>query len=632
MPAADNETGTFISMSTAMTADVRQAHSIDDVLAALAKTDFMRLSSSEITTVYRRLQKLRTTSDLRIAYQGNHTIEPLPGFLGVRCACERIVTTEWTGEFNQYMQEVLRKDSDLVAFEPDLILLSLDIRDLAPRVHHQLDALDVGEKHAEIDRIVAHVKSWADAAKATTRATLLIANWPSPGYLRAGIADLKARFGEREFFARLNLALFDALRDDLRAHVLDLDRVAGRTGTHQAFSEQMYFLARMPWDTRLLPHVADEMYRYVHALLGRTKKCLVLDLDNTLWGGVLGEEGVDGVEVGPGTPRGEAHAAFQHAILALKRKGIILALSSKNNPDDVHELFAQRSMPLKENDFAVREINWEHKHDNLRRIAQELNIGLDSLVFVDDNPAECEIVRQMLPMVEVLELPRDPADYAGLLLRHSAFETFRVTGEDRVKAGQYLDHQRRTEQLEATGSLEDYLASLETRIAIRPATAKDAARVHQLFTKTNQFNLTTKRYNAGDVEHFLNDSRFDCRVVDVRDRFGDLGTVGLVLVDRATEEPLLDSFIMSCRAMGREVETAIMNRIKTDYLHDGPYAALLGVYAPTKKNTPVTEFYARQGFEAIRTRETGETVYRLAREHCHLIDCLHITIDGTERP
>jgi len=618
--------------SASLAIAAKQAETIEDLLAALTRVDFMRLSLREVTAIDRRLRKLDPTPDIRIAYQGNHTIEPLPGFLGVRCACAGIVTGSWTGEFNQYMQEVLRADSDLITFAPDLIVLFLDIRDLAPRVRREFDALDGDEKRAEIERIVAHVTDWVEAAKAATRATLLVANWPSPAYPQAGIADLAAEFGEREFFARLNLALMDALRGDLRAHVLDLDRIASRAGTAQAFSEPMYHLARMPWDVRLLPHIADETYRYVHAFLGRTRKCLVLDLDNTLWGGVLGEEGVHGVEVGPGTPRAEAFAAFQHAIRALKRKGVLLALNSKNNPDDVRELFEQRAMPLKVDDFAAREINWEHKHDNLKRIAQQLNIGLDALVFVDDNPAECEIVRQMLPMVEVLELPEDPALYAGLLLRQSAFEVFRVTGEDRLKAQQYLENRKRTEHLEATGSLEDYLMSLKTTIAIRPATARDATRVHQLFTKTNQFNLTTKRYSAGDVERFLNDSRFDCRVVDVRDRFGDLGTVGLVLIDRATEEPLVDSFVMSCRAMGREVESAIMNRIKTDYLEDGPFAALIGVYTPTRKNAPVAEFYRRQGFEVIETRATGETVYRLAREHRRPIACPHIALDETDRP
>ena len=178
------------------------------------------------------------------------------------------------------------------------------VRDIAPRIETEFEALSGDEKRAEIERIVAHLKGWAEAAKAATNASLLIANFPSPGFLRAGIADLKAGFGEREFYACLNLALLDAFRDDARAHVFDLDRLVSRVGSERAFNPRMYYLARMPWDARLLPAIADEVYRYAHALLGRTRKCLVVDLDNTLWGGVLGEEGPDGVEVGPGTPRG----------------------------------------------------------------------------------------------------------------------------------------------------------------------------------------------------------------------------------------------------------------------------------------------------------------------------------------
>jgi FkbH-like protein len=353
----------------------------------------------------------------------------------------------------------------------------------------------------------------------------------------------------------------------------------------------------------------------------------VLDLDNTLWGGVLGEDGPEGIEIGPGVPRGEAFQDFQHAILALKRRGILLAINSKNNPDDVRELFAIRPMPIREDDFAVSVINWNSKHENLQMIADQLNINLDSLVFLDDNPAEREIVRQALPAVRVVELPPDPAEYAAAVRRLADFETLRATAEDKVKTRQYLDNRRRAELRQTTGSLADYLQSLETRMRMRRATAADAARLHQLFIKTNQFNLTTKRYTAADVEGFLRDPRFDFRAIEVRDRFGDLGTVGLVLVDRAGDEPVVDSLILSCRALGRGIESAIMNRVKSAYLQHGPYPTLIGSFVPTKKNLPARGFYPRQGFALVEVRESGEHVYRVTRDDCSLLDCRHIAVE-----
>jgi FkbH-like protein len=604
---------------------VDQAISVD-ALAFLNGADFFQLSASEVAALDRRIRRLELAPDLRVAYQGNHTIEPLPSFVGVRCACSGIIAASWTGEFNQHRQEVLDPDSLLVEFDPQLIFLSLSLRELAPGVHDAFDTLSTPDKQAELARIVGHIRDWAGAAKAVTDASLVIANFPTPSFPATGIADFKAEFGEVEFHTRLNLALIDAFRADLRAHVLDLDRVASRFGKLQSFSAPMQYLARLPWDARLLPHLADEMHRYVHAVLGRSRKCLALDLDNTLWGGVLGEDGPEGVEIGSGTPRAEAFHDFQHAILALKRRGVILAINSKNNPEDVHELFANRSMPLRQGDFATSVINWQNKHENLKLIADQLNIGLDSLVFMDDSPVECEIVRQMLPAVQVVELPRDPAEYAGAVRRLDAFETLLATAEDKVKTRQYLDKRRRAELQQATGSLDDYLHSLATELRIRRATTADAARLQQLFVKTNQFNLTTKRYSAADVEGFLHDPRFDFRAVEVRDRFGDLGTVGVVLVDRAAAVPVVDSLVLSCRALGREVESAIMNRIKLDYLQRGRHPALLGIFIPTKKNLPAREFYPRQGFTLVETRGSGEHIYRLTRSRCFLLDCGHIAV------
>ncbi|MEM7025115.1 MAG: HAD-IIIC family phosphatase, partial [Pseudomonadota bacterium] len=413
-----------------------------------------------------------------------------------------------------------------------------------------------------------------------------------------------------------------------RVRLLDADGATSRFGKARAFNPTLYNLARMPWHEGVLPYLADEIVRYVYAHLGRTKKCLVLDLDNTLWGGVVGEDGPDGIEVGPGGAIGEGFEAFQRAILAVRDRGVLLAINSKNNADDVDEVFRLKpDMPLKLGDFSSCMINWQPKHENLIAIAKELNIGVDSLVFVDDNPVECTLVEEMLPEVQVVQLPKDPAQYADLLRDLVAFEKLSITAEDRVKSAQYQQQRERAAHRESVGDIESYLASLATTVKVRTATEANQARIHQMFSKTNQFNLTTKRYTPAEIERFITDDRYVLRTIDASDRFGALGIIGLYLVDLDREQPYIDSFVMSCRAIGRGIETAVMNGIKQEFLISQRHEALVADFVPTKKNVPARDFYQSQGFMRVEETNDGGQSFRLGADTAQPIDCPHVTID-----
>lgn len=593
----------------------------------LSLADFRSLSVVDVNVIHRRLSKLAQDPQIRIAYLGNQTLEPLPDYIDVCCACEGIVAAQYIGAYNQHFQELLDPASKLAAFKPDVIFLALSLRDLSPRLYYAFSSLSEEDTRAEFDRIIQQLTQWVEVAKGASGATLLLSNLASPVGRQAGIADSKDPNGEMEFYLRLNLELLRICRSEPRVHLFDLEGLIAHRGKSKALSERLYFLARREWDEAFLPDIAREMLKYVLALTGRARKCLVLDLDNTLWGGIVGEDGPEGVRITKGDPEGEAYRAFQEAILGLKNRGIILAINSKNNEADVVELFERiQDMPLGLDDFAAVEINWDYKHENLLRIAQTLNIGTDSLVFVDDNPVECALVSSMLPEVKTVLLPGDPVRYAGVLKALPWFERLTLTAEDRAKTRQYLDIRKRSEQRQIAGSLGEYLESLGTTITVRVPTAQNAARIHQLFNKTNQFNLTTKRYAPADVERFLQDEAFDIRVVDVKDSFGDLGTVGLVLIERDRLEPSIDSFILSCRAMGRGIESAIMNCIKEDYLLSDRHHALRAMFIPTNKNTPVEHFYDGQGFCLDEERDTGERLYRLDADGAALVDCGHIAI------
>ncbi len=578
----------------------------------------------------RILQRFQDQAGLRIAYLGNHTLEPLPRYTALACARQGLLLRHYLGQYNQYFQEVLDPGSGLHAFAPQLVFLSLSLRVLAPDIYGRFLELSPARRREEMDRILDHVEQWLAAARERTEAALLIANFPRPPHPQAGIADARLEWGEMEFYAELNLELQRRLRRDPRAFVYDLDQVLARCGRLAAHDAKMYFLAKMEWAEPCLPHLAAELRRLIRGIRGDTRKCLVLDLDNTLWGGVVGEDGVDGIRIGPGDPVGEAFQAFQQGLRALKERGVVLALCSKNNPEDAREAFEKREMPLRLEDFAALRINWEPKHKNVQEIADLLNIGTDSLVFMDDNPAECELVRQTLPEVRVICLPPDPAEYAGLLARLDDFEKPELTEEDRKKSEQYRQNARREVCRREAGDLTAYLESLGTRLALFPAASRHLARIHQLFNKTNQFNVTTKRYQQSEIERFLADTQWELRLAAVRDNFGDLGIVGLYLVRDQGDEAEIDSFVLSCRALGRGIETAMMNQIKQDCLLSGRYTALRAEFRPTAKNAPAARFYSQQGFERLDTDEQGTQYYRLRAGDAQILPCPGIRLTDEE--
>ena len=349
---------------------------------------------------------------------------------------------------------------------------------------------------------------------------------------------------------------------------------------------------------------------------------------------MLGESGVHGVKVGHGDGEGEAFYDFQQAILALKNRGILLAICSKNNPEDVNELFEQRTdMPLKLEDFSAMEISWDMKHDGLEQIARQLNIGLDSLVFIDDNPAECELIRQMLPQVDVILLPPDPSTYPSVLASIHGFDKAVVTSEDRDKTRQYAENTNRAQHQASFDNIESYLESLQTEIPIVSAGENEKMRIHQLFSKTNQFNVTTRRYSMAEVEDMMERPHFDFYTIQARDRFGDLGIIGLcVIEDAGNGEAFIDSFILSCRAMGRGIETAMLNYIKEEYIGRMTFDRLRALFIPTAKNKPAVNFYTEQGF-SLTEGETGiECHYTLLSDDSELMGCHWIKVNERNEP
>ena len=368
---------------------------------------------------------------------------------------------------------------------------------------------------------------------------------------------------------------------------------------------KFYHLSQMVLNPRLSGDFKKWFAAQERARALQRKKCLVLDLDNTLWGGVLGEEGISGIQVDGDYP-GKAFHYWQEGLKELGREGVILAICSKNNQADVEELFRVREMPLKLEDFACMRIDWNDKAANIRAIAEDLNIGLDSMVFVDDNPTERELIRQQLPMVAVPEWPSQPYELPAFYLQlvREYFAVYTLTDEDKKKTEQYRQNASRAQAQAQFTNMEDFLRSLEMELTIAEATDVTIPRIAQMTQKTNQFNLTTKRYTEDDIRAMLTDGA-KIWTLAVRDKFGDNGITGLMIVAKEGE---VDTLLMSCRVLGKGIEEAfvktVLGRLEMPVLH--------AKYIPTEKNGQVAEFWNRIGMRELENEKVKEYEARIA--------------------
>jgi FkbH-like protein len=369
-------------------------------------------------------------------------------------------------------------------------------------------------------------------------------------------------------------------------------------------------MAKLAFDDTCAPLYAEHVARVLGALRGRSRKCLVLDLDNTLWGGVIGDDGLEGLKVGQGDPTGEAHLALQQYALALRARGIVLAVSSKNTDEIARSPFRRHpEMFLKEDHFAVFQANWNDKASNIRAIADELALGLDAMVFLDDNPAERGFVRQALPEVAVPEVPDDPAFFVETLAAAGYFESIAFSDEDRKRSDMYQDNARRVELKKQAGDLDAYLASLEMEIEFSSFDPIGRARITQLINKSNQFNLTTRRYTDAEVAAAEHDPDVFTLQVRLKDIFGDNGMISVIIC--RLEAPgvwAIDTWLMSCRVLGRKVEEMALREILI-HAREANVETLIGTYRPSDRNALVREHYQKLGFAKVEERADGATVW-----------------------
>jgi len=555
-----------------------------------------RLATDGLRAMVRGEATVSGLRPLRIALLSSHTVDHLVPAIRVAGLQRRLALSVHVAPYGMYRQALLMDDPELADFAPQLIILALDARD-AP-LQLPLEASQAEVDAAVAERIEELRLLWRRArerhAAQVVQQTIVPADPPIFGSFEALVPA-----APYAVIDRLNAAIRSAARED-GVLLMDLAWEAARGSYGDGLAEPLrWHQAKQLVSPNLAPLYGDQLARIAAASLGLSRKCLVLDLDNTLWGGVIGDDGVDGIHLGQGSASGEAFLAFQRYAALLARRGVILAVCSKNDPSVAEAAFEHPEMALKRSDIAAFVANWDDKAGNLRRIASMLDIGLDSLVFVDDNPAERDIVRRELPEVAVPELPEDVADYPARVAAAGYFEAVSFTSDDASRGRNYALNAERKAALSQATDMEGYLRGLEMVLTATPIGAAELARSTQLINKTNQFNLTTRRYGEAEVDRIASDPRSVALAIRLADKFGDNGLISVVLARPdaaiADDELLIDSWLMSCRVLGRQVEEAVLEVLARAASAAG-YDALIGEYRPTERNGMVAEHYPRLGF------------------------------------
>jgi FkbH-like protein len=570
---------------------------VDGILASLDEKPAGYLAAARELSALPGTQ-LRTVNLFVLA---SFTFDLITPYVIVEGARAGLAVNVKINPFAQLEQQVLDPESDLARSPADVVVVATRVEELAPQLVDDVLRMSASALEQEVAAYVSRLVRIARGVRARTDARVLVWNQTPMERLAAGLADGSLDVPQQELVVGLNRKLQAAAREIPGVAIFDAARVATEVGTTRWFDRKLQLLARCPLSRAAQLAIGKRTARQLGASFAPPRKCLVLDLDNTLWGGVLGEEGVTGVALGEDFP-GSAFKLFQRALRSYRDRGVLLAIASKNNVSDVDEMFATSAdMVLQREDFAAVQVHWQDKAQSLRAIARELNIGTDSLAFFDDNPVERAWVREQLPEVFVVEVPADPSRFVDALDDSGAFDHLHITSEDRARASEYQAQQRRRQLEVAAGSLDEFLAALEMKLTIGPVDLATMPRVVQLINKTNQFNLTTRRYSETELAAIVAAEGTIALWMRVQDRFGDHGLIAVALARPEGRSYRLDTFLMSCRVLGRKLEYALIERV-VEHVRRAGAAMLYGEFVPTKKNAPAAAFLSDAGFVAVPDR------------------------------
>jgi FkbH-like protein len=549
-----------------------------------------------------------------VAVTGHGTLAALIPALTAELARHGILLRPYVADFDSYVFDLSDPRSALYGVDADLVLCVLDPMVVFDEVPTPWRPSDVERVLADKLRLIGQLAASFDTSG---HGTLVLNTMPLLRRHAAQLIDHSSRARLGAAWREANARLLRLGGEHPTTVVIDLDPILSE-GT-AACDPRMSVYAKAHLSQGLLAGYAREVGHLARLLAGRTKKCLALDLDGTLWGGVLGDDGVDGIEVAE-TYRGEAFHEFQRVVKQIGSQGVLVAAVSKNNSELVRSVLRDHPrMTLRESDFVRVSANWRPKHENLAKLAEDLNVDVDSLVFVDDSRYECGLVSREIPEIAVVALDDEPALHVEKLLRDGWFDARELTAEDRSRSSKYLDELVRKDFLQSFDSVQDYLRELDVQVGLTKVIEPDIPRVSQLTLRTNQFNLTTRRLQPADVRRMADDPAWLVLAIHSRDRFGENGLVGAIFARRDGDAVHIDNLVLSCRVFSRGIEQACLASVLR-HARDTGAAAVFGSYRPTAKNGTVKDFYPRYGFVPIT--DNGSTV-TFRHDLAHIIAAPH---------
>jgi FkbH-like protein len=553
----------------------------------------------------RRLIAEKDNRVLRVALLCDFTSHQLLPPLRVLLNQARLSAEIWEAPFGTVNTEVLNPNSALYRFQADVIVIIGATQALRTEYY------GVGAHKSNFaSTSVARFQSLWKAIRANSNAWIVQANFVEPYESFFGQFDGRIDSTFTSAVQNINRGLTDGAKEDTAVLLCDLAGIASYLGRRSWFTETLWVHSKTLCSLNCLPYVAKRLADLLEALYVRTIKCVVVDLDNTLWGGVIGDDGIDGIVLSP-EGEGEAFRNLQCFLLELKRRGVILAVSSKNDPEKALAVFREHPyMVLREADIAVFAVNWQNKADNIRTIRETLNIGYDSMVFLDDNPFERNLVRKYLPEVTVVELPEDPAEYVRAIAEQNLFEVTSFTREDRERTEMYRLEAQRSQVAQSFANVDDYLRALDMEAEIARFDEAHLERIHQLIQRSNQFNLTTRRYSKAELEAFMRSDSVLPLYVGLRDRLASYGLISVIILTLTGGEAQIASWLMSCRVLSRGLEQWAMNQAVEAVRRRGG-STIIGEYIATPKNGMVRDFYAQFGFDLLPESTDERRTWRL---------------------
>jgi len=514
----------------------------------------------------------------------------------------------YDADYEQINTQVMDENSQTYAFRPQSILIYMCSEKLSETFWKT--SLEDRETFAEV--MYGKICDYWSLINRHTNTNILQFNFVNNGDGIFGNYALKIKSSFGFQLQKLNYLLSSGSQNFKNVYLIDLNSVQSAMGRNLFYDDKLYYLAKMTVTNEALPMVAKSVVDVVKALNGEVKKCVILDLDNTLWGGVIGDDGLAGIQIGE-LGLGGAYSDFQIWLRELKNRGIILAVCSKNNEETAKEPFIKHpEMILKLDDFSIFVANWEDKATNIKHIQQTLNIGMDSIVFFDDNPFERNLVKSLLPHVTVPKLPEDPAFYLNYIKSLNLFEVASFSEEDTTRTGQYQAEANRVTLKQQFTSVDDYLKSLEMVATVLPFDQFYYPRIAQLTQRSNQFNLRTIRYTESEIEAIAGDAHYLTLYFCLKDKFGDHGLISVVIMEKKFDELFISEWLMSCRVLKRGMEEFIINKI-LEVARANHFQKIVGEYIETSKNAMVEHIYEKMGFAEIGNRKFAVDVNQFAR-------------------